>query len=150
MFTTYLFLAFFLVQDIPFKPNEEFEIKLDYQFKPRPMPDHNSVVVGEFQPRYGDVLPYLTLDIHMLKLPGEKMRVRIERNMTDRPVFRKIDTETVLHLDLGFTIDMKDRVKDYQYTLTFVNADKQPVDKIVIRVEDDGAFIVNGEKRGKL
>jgi hypothetical protein len=55
----------------------------------------------------------------------------------------------VLALDMGFTDDMIDRVHAHEYTLTFIDANKLPVNRIVINVAEDGSFFVNGEKRGK-
>ena len=57
---------------------------------------------------------------------------------------------TVLKLDLGFTDDIKDRVGAYEYTVFFLNEDKDQVSKIVIYFEKDGTYLVNGETRGKI
>jgi hypothetical protein len=144
-------LAFLFLQEVPFKLKEEFEVKLDYQFKQRPSADHNTVHLGKDYERRNNasVLPYLVLNIKLLKLPGEKMRVRVTNNLREKPIFRKVDLTSLLELDLGFTDDMKDRVTAHQYTLTFINQDKTPVEAILINVDEDGSFFVNGEKRGK-
>lgn len=146
-----LFFAF--TQEIPFKDRHEFEVKLDYQFKQRPGPDHNTVQLGSFNTnghRAGlGVLPYLVLHIKMLELPSEKTRMKITTNAEPRPVFKKISANSIYELDLGFTADMIDRVKAHEYTLTFLDDDKRPVDRILIAVEEDGSFFVNGEKRGQ-
>ena len=142
-----------LVQDVPFKERHEFEVKLDYQFKQRPGPDNNTVHLGALH-RNGQragmaVLPYLVLHIKMLELPSEKTRMKITTNMEPRPAFKKISVNSVFELDLGFTADMIDRVKAHEYTLTFLDEDKRPVNRILIAVDDDGSFLVNGEKRGQ-
>lgn len=146
-----LILAFAFTQDIPFKPTEEFEAKLDYQFKPRPQGDPNTVRLGDAPraQRAGSVLPYLVLNIRMLQLPQDKMKVGITTNLNDRPVWRKVSLDAVLELDMGFTDDMIDRVTAHEYTVTFVDNDKAPIDRILINVAEDGSFFVNGEKRGK-
>lgn len=147
-------LAFFLVQEIPLKPTEEFEIKLDYQFKTRPTGDHNTVNLAGSPKSYGHkagtgVLPYLTIHLRVLSLPEEKMRMRIATNLNDRAVVKKVNVNSPVAIDLGFTDDMKDRVTAYAYTLTFIGSEKQAVNRIVITVAEDGSFLVNGEKRGK-
>ena len=149
-----LFVVIFFLQEVPLKPKEEFEIKLDYQFKARPHGDHNTVRLGATPKGYdgstgGGVLPYLILNIKLLQLAEEKMRMHIATNLNDRLSNRKVSANTLVELDLGFTDDMIDRVKAHEYVLTFINADKIPVDRILIRVEEDGSFLVNGEKRGK-
>jgi hypothetical protein len=146
-------LAILFFQDIPLKPKEEFEIKLDYQFKQRPQGDPNTVQLG-VSPRPYDksgsgVLPYLILNIKVLQLRDEKMRMRITNNRSERPIIKKVSVNSEVGLDLGFTVDMKDRVTASVYTLTFIAEDKNPVDRILISVDEDGSFFVNEEKRGK-
>lgn len=143
-------LAFVFFQDVPYKPSEEFEVKLDYQFRQRPVGDHNTVHLGkEVDRRSTSVLPYLILNIKMLKLPEDKMRMQVATNRRDKSTYKKITLNTVVELDLGFTDDMKDRVTAHEYTLTLLTQDKKPAEIILIEVTEDGAFYVNGEKRGK-
>ncbi len=150
---TFIFsLAFLVLQDvIPFKPADEFEIKLDYHFQSRPLSDHTTVVLNP-QTRNSasiGVLPYLKLDIKMLALPGDRTRITIADNHNPRASNKRVSVNSVLTLDLGFTVDMIDRVKPHLYTITFLNAEREPINKIVILIEADGSFLVNGEKRGK-
>lgn len=144
-----IILAFLFLQEVPFKSKDEFEVKLDYQLKQRPLPDHNTVHLGKDYERNPGVLPYLVLNIKLLKLPSEKMRVRVTTNLREKAFYKKVDLNSLVELDLGFTDDMKDRVSAHQYTLTFITPDKTPVEAIVINVDEDGSFFVNGEKRGK-
>lgn len=149
-----LILVLFIIQDIPLKPADEFDIKLDYNFRSRPVADYNTVVLGETPRGYKQrtsegVLPYLILHIKPLKLPTEKMRVRVSNNRDERALQKKVEINSDIELDLGFTDDMKDRVTPHEYSLTFMDDKKLPVDKIVINIAEDGSFFVNGEKRGK-
>lgn len=147
-------LAITFFQDVLLKPKEEFEVKLDYQFRQRPRPDPNSVHLGQtvknVENRSGTlVLPYLVLNIQLLNLQEPRMRMRVSTNLDGRELVKKVNINQVVVLDLGFTDDMVDRVTAHEYTLTFLNSAKIPVDKILISVEEDGSFLVNGEKRGK-
>jgi hypothetical protein len=145
-------LTYVLIQDIPFKPKEEFEVKLDYQFKQRPVADHNTVNLSEASAQRtggSGVLPYLVLRIKLISLPGEKTRVSITNNKNERPVNKRVSPNEIVELDLGFTDDMIDRVHAHQYTLTVVDVNKKPVERILINVAEDGSFFVNEEKRGK-
>ena len=146
-------LAFAFFQDVPLKPKEEFEVKLEYEFKQRPVADRNTIHLGapirtaEHSP--GGVLPYLVLNIQLLSLSEEKMRMHVSTNLSSRVMSKRVDVNEVVSLDLGFTDDMVDRVTAHEYTITFVNSEREPVDKILITVEEDGSFFVNHEKRGK-
>lgn len=147
-------VAFILFQAvIPYKPQDEFYIKLDYHFQPRPFSDFNTVQLrGEsvFDRNAGHtVLPYLIVYIKVLKVPGEKARVSITNNLSSRPMNKKVAAGSVLELDLGFTDDMVDRVRPHEYVLSFLDENRNPVDRIVLFVERDGTFLVNGEERGK-
>lgn len=151
-----IFLCFFLfavAQDVPFKNSSEFEIKLDYEFKQRPGPDHNTVLLGAAnrnrQTSTHAVLPYLVLRVNLLKLPHEKTRMKITTNLEPRPVVKRVSVNSPIELDLGFTADMIDRITAHEYTLTFLDESKTPVNKIVIAVQEDRSFLVNGEKRGQ-
>jgi hypothetical protein len=143
------------VQDIPYKPKEEFDIKLDYQFKQRPVVDRtNTVTLDETRKEYekrtsSDLLPYLVLNVKFLKVNTEEARVRVTNNIDRRSVSKKIEEGSAISLDLGFTDDIKDRVTAHEYTLTMLSPKKSDVSKIVIHIEEDGSFLVNGEKRGR-
>jgi hypothetical protein len=150
-----LALITILLQDITYKPKEEFEIKLDYQFKQRTLDNPSSAVhLNETRREHErrtstDQLPYLILKIKMLKLAENEVRVRIVNNLEQQVYNKKIDENTVIALDMGFTADIKDRVKPYEYSVMLLSPDKTETSRIFIQVEADGSFLVNGEKRGR-
>lgn len=148
------FISIFLFQDLPYKPTEEFEIKLDYQFKTRQYRSTTEVHLAETRREHEQrassaVLPYLVLNLHLLKLTPEEVRVRIMDNGHKKVYNRKADTGDVIPIVLGFTADVKDRVSAYEYTVYFQSPDKRDVSRILISVDEDGSFFVNGEKRGR-
>lgn len=145
-----LFVALF--QDLPYKPSEEFDIQLDYKFKLRPATAATIVNLGETQADYErkstSLLPYLVLNVKLLKLNNE-VRVRITNNQSSRALTRKISQGDDFPIDMGFTADVKDRVTAHEYVMTFLTSDKKESSRIVIHIEQDGTFLVNGEKRGR-
>ena len=149
-----LFLSVSFFQDITFKPKEEFDIQLDYKFKQRPSADlSSSVNLNETKAEYErrtstDLLPFLTLHVKMIKLSNE-VKLKVTNNMNSRIFNRKVAEGTVVPIELGFTADVKDRVSPHEYVLTFMSPEKSEVSRILIIVEEDGTFLVNGEKRGK-
>lgn len=149
-----LLIVFAFIQDVPFKPKEEFEIKLDYQFKNRPAANVNEVHLDETRrdrERRSStaLLPFLILNIRMIKLAEDEVKVRITNNLNTRLVNRKISPTVILPLEVGFTDDVKDRVAAHHYVLTILTSKKVETSKIEIMIEEDGTFLVNGEKRGK-
>lgn len=148
-----LWLSVFLLQEVPYKPKEEFEIKLDYTFKQRPPADRTTVNLyetkGEYEKRTSNaLLPYLVLNINLLKLNNET-RLRVVNNFDQRIFNKKIDQGDIIPLDLGFTDDIKDGVTANKFVMAFLSPEKRESSKIVILIENDGSFFVNGEKRGK-
>jgi hypothetical protein len=147
-------VMFLFLQEVPVKPKDEFEIKLDYQFKNRPAADLNSVHLDETKQEHDRrvstaPLPFLTLNIKMLKLSADEVKMRITNNLTARVAVRKVEEGTIVPLQIGFTDDVKDRVTAHQYTLTLLSPKKAETSRIEILIEEDGTFLVNGEKRGK-
>jgi hypothetical protein len=144
-------------EDPPYKPTDEFEVKLNFEFKDRGAGrDPNKIEMNQTlkerdKSRGSGLLPYLYLNLKVLKQAPEEIRVRVIENSTKNVLnYKKFDTATVLKLDLGFTDDIKDRVGAYQYIVYFLNDEKDPISKIVIYFEKDGTYLVNGEMRGKI
>ena len=156
MLTLVLFMSFFIQDPIPYKPSEEFDLKLNFEFKDRSsVRDPNKIDMDmspkEYQKKNGTgVLPYLHLNLRVLTLQSNEMRVKVIENGNRNVFNKKFDASTVLKLDCGFTDDIKDRVGAYEYTVVFLNEDKDPVSRIVIYFEKDGTYLVNGQNRGKI
>lgn len=147
-------LIFAVVQDLPYKSKEEFDIKLDYKFKQRPQTDANTFTMNESKKDYEKrtsrtPLPYLALNIITLKLSDEEVKVKVTNNQNKNSFTKKVEAGTVIPIDLGFTDDVKDRIAPYYYKLIFLSPRKTEVSQITIEVLEDGSFLVNGEKRGK-
>lgn len=142
----------FLNQEVPFKPSDEFEVKLDYKFKERPpveKPDYQAPTTSIAQKASGP-LPYLRTDIILKVQAAEEIRLRVINSDGITVANRKISSNEVIKIDWGFTEDVKDRISSHQYTIQFLNSDKKPVSQIVLIMEEDGTLLVNNSKRGKL
>ncbi|MEJ1242439.1 hypothetical protein WBG78_30095 [Chryseolinea sp. T2] len=149
-------LASILPQDtVPFKPNDEFELKLNFQFKERPRSDPNKVELDQTRREFershsAGQLPYLFLDFRVLKQQPAEVRVRVLENNVKVVHNKKVDTNSVLKLELGFTDDIKDHVGAYEFTILLLDDGKQPVSRVVIFFKQDGTYLVNGQMRGKI
>jgi hypothetical protein len=141
---------------LPFKPKEEFEIKLKYEFKQKPIVDNsaNSIhldeTTGERERRTSSaMLPFVAINLRVLKLNSEEVKVKILDNKMSVVYNKRVKQDDIINLVLGFTDDMKDRVTPHEYTIFFTTADKKELSRILITVNEDGTFLVNDEKRGK-
>lgn len=143
-----LVLVAVLQQEVKFKPSEEFELKVDYTLRTRPIPANYSVSFDEARKTVGP-LPFVSVTLKVLKVqPGEE-RMRVVDNRNDVIISKKIKRGTDLTFDLGFTADMKDRVGAHEFAIYFQGSDKKEISQILIHVAQDGTFLVNGEVRGK-
>lgn len=154
MKTLLLFLTVFAFagDEIPFKPKEEYELKMEFQFKTRPTEAPGSKIELGYErtPQSNGPLPYLFLHLSVLRQLDDEIRIKVVGNDGKTLLARKLDKEKKVSLDLGFTDDLKDHVKPYEYTYQFIDGDKNVKRKIVVLFEADGTYLVNGEKRGKI
>jgi hypothetical protein len=153
-----LLLLPFVVQesDLPMKPVEEFKIELEYIFKPRPTSPSTYIdlteTVSEREQRSGgggSPLPYLIIHISFQTLSKKEVRIKCSDNDKKTRMSRKIEKDKPYKLDMGYTDDMKDRITAYEFTFVLMDDDKKDTSKIVVKVEEDGTFLVNGIMRGK-
>lgn len=149
-------LALFLQESqVPYKPANEFEVQIDYQFKQKTGPNPNTIDFVETQEehdkkRYGTGLrPYLILNVKLIKLSDLEVKARAANNV-DRTLFnKKVKAGDFIKIDMGFTDDIKDRVGPYAVTIVFTSREKKQISRIYMYVEENGVFAVNGEMRGK-
>jgi hypothetical protein len=144
----------FSFQDVAYKPKEEFEIKLDYKFKQRPSQDHNQVNFDETRKEQerrtsGGILPYLILNVKILMISSNESKVKVTNNLDAGTTMKRIEQGMIIPVDCGFTDDVKDGVTPNQYVLSFLSPKREEINRIVIFIDKDGTFLVNGEKRGK-
>jgi hypothetical protein len=156
MLTLMILSLLLLQEEVPYKPSEEFDLKMNFEFKDRGVDrDVNKIemdlTLKEYErKRASGLLPYLYLNLKVLKQQPDEVRVKVIENHTKNVLNKKFDASTVLKLDLGFTDDIKDHVGAYEYTVIFLNGDKDPVSRIVIYFEQDGTYKVNDQVRGKI
>lgn len=146
--TGVILFLFFLQETIPYKPSDQFSTKLDYQFKVRPV-DNTKAYESQVRTVNTSPLPHLNLNVEMLKLAEEEVKVRISNNRDNALYVKKISVGSVLQVPFGFTDDVKDNVSPNVYTLTFLTKEKKELSRIVYFIDADGTFFVNGEKQGK-
>ncbi len=148
-------LLVFLLSALPFKPAEEFKLEIEYKFKARPMVENSFINLTETQLEKekraagGNPLPYLIIHVSFLQLSDKEVKVRCIDNTNKNRLSRKAELNRKYTIDLGFTDDIKDRVTPHEYTFFLISDDKEETSRIVLLIEPDGSFMVNGSRRGK-
>jgi hypothetical protein len=150
-----LFSFVFGLQEVPYKPDEEFTIKFNLSFKQRPARSSATVNYTETRAEYekrtsSDLLPYLVLEVSIDSIKSSEMRIKVIRDHRETVLTKKVSKGLSFKLDIGFTDDAKDQVKGYLHTISFYDSDKNETSRIVIEFDKDGNYLVNGQKRGKI
>jgi hypothetical protein len=140
-------LVLMLLQELPFKPKDEFSVKLDYQFKNKPS-DNSHIYEADVKNSSASPLPHLTVLVQLGKIT-EETKVRITSNKDRSGYLKKVSLESTYQVPFGFTDDVKDGVSSNEYTLTFLDKQKNNMSRIVFLIDKEGQFFVNGEKQGK-
>lgn len=144
-----------MAQDIPYKPEQEYTIRLDLKFLSRASANTTQVKMSESREEYlrrtnTTQLPHLTLYLTITETNQGEVRMKILRDGATYVNNRKIELGKEFKLEVGFTDDAKDKVSGYNHTIYFLDAAKKQVNKIVIAIEENGDYQINGEKRGRL
>ena len=151
----FVFLSFALQEEVPYKPNDEFQLELEYTFKQKPGIDHpvfdftESTADNAKKQSPGGPLPYLIINFKTLKLAGEEARVRCVNNLGSLVVTKKAEVGSSFKIDLGYTDDIKDRVTAHEYNIFFLSSKKKELSRVHLFIYEDGTFLVNDEIRGK-
>ena len=146
----YLFfiVVILLEQEVPYKASEDFDVTIDYQFKAYREEVHKDVDFSEQKKRTG-LLPYLIAQVKIKNISQDEVRIRVISNDGNNAVNRKLIQDMILKVDFGFVDEVKDRTKPYEYTVSFISIDKKEITRIVLFIDTDGTFLVNGQKRGR-
>jgi hypothetical protein len=149
-----LFTTYSWQEAVPHKPANEYEVIIDYKFQERPAIDRTKVeyeVATDEKNRraIAGPLPYLNLQLKLLKLGAEEARVRVTNSNGNLVFNRKATEGTIIKLDIGFIDDVKDRVTPYEFTVLLLSDTRKATSQIHLVIMEDGTFLVNDEKKGK-
>jgi hypothetical protein len=145
-----LFAAFTWQEVIPYKPSTEFEVIVDYKFQERPPLDNSKEYQATTdEKRKTGPLPYLKLQLKLLKLNSDEVKLKVVNSSGNTMYNRKATEGTVITLDIGFSDDVKDRVSPYEFTAVLYSDAKKSTSRIHLVIMEDGTFMVNEVKKGK-
>ncbi|MBX2969202.1 MAG: hypothetical protein KF803_07505 [Cyclobacteriaceae bacterium] len=142
-------------QEVPFKSSEEFSVRLDMKFMQRPAADPGTVKVDETRAEYlkrtsTDQLPHMTLYLLVKEAAANEVRMKIMRDGKSVVSNRKLTIGKEIKLDVGFTDDAKDKISGYEHIVYFLSEDKKEISRIVITIDENGDYFINGQKRGRV
>lgn len=148
-----IFLLFGLLiqNEVPIKPGREFEISTKYELRKKPIGEAPKIVFEQKETSREsgtDMLPYLIINLKVKKWATDVDQVRVI-NSSGKQFLKKKQTDDGLYVwDIGYVDDIKDKVTSGKFFVQFIR-EKKPIEQILVQIEEDGTFLVNGEKRGK-
>lgn len=149
-----IIVALVFQDEIPYKDDEEFNVTFELAFRKRT--DANAdFVTPQLQKTPLDrndtsPLPHLIARLEVLKQNPEEIKLKIVRDNEIQIAKRKIETGVKVNLFAGFIDDIKDQVSGYTHTVYFLSKKGDILSKIVVEFDEDGFYLVNGKKKGKL
>jgi hypothetical protein len=144
-------LPLFIQDQVQTKPSREFEISTKYELRRKPVSEAKIVFTEPEQKEKEtgtDMLPYLIINLKVKKWTNDVTQVRVIDSQNKLYLKKKATDAGLYRWDMGYIDDIKDKVTPGKFVVQFI-ADKKPIEQILIVVEEDGTFLVNGEKRGK-
>lgn len=141
-------------QEVPFKPDDEFDIRMEMSFRQRPQ-SSNTLHYAETRDEYerrtsSDQLPFVVLNVTLKAFHQGEVRMKVIRDSQEQIMSRKVAAGNTFKLEIGFTDDAKDGVKGYHHRVVFLDEKKREVNQILIVIDKEGNYLVNNQKRGKL
>jgi hypothetical protein len=147
----FLLISLLFQDQTPTKAAREFEITTKYELRKKPVSEQPKIVFEQKENNREsgtDMLPYLIINLKVKKWATDVEQVRVVDSNGKQFLKKKQTDEGLYTWDMGYVDDIKDKVTTGKFIVQFLR-DKKPAEQIVVQVEEDGTFLVNGEKRGK-
>ncbi len=141
------FDTIFSQQEIFFKAGNEYELKIDLAFRKRDTINGEIFDAGGSRIKTtGQPIAYLAILFKLLK-SNDETRVRIlnQKKVTSK----KIKVNEVEKIEMGFVEDLKYQTEPSLLTILLLDDQKKEMSQVILTIEPDGTFLVNGVKRGK-
>jgi len=140
----------------PYKASDEFEVKIDFQIKARPLtPDNNASKIDLTETtdvrekKQAGPSPYLAFKVKFLKLSDQEVKVKITDG-SGKTVYQKKSKEgSVINLEMGFIEDIKKGLVSGEYKILLLSPEKKPATFIHLLVSREGTYKVNEVLCGK-
>lgn len=135
--------------DVPLLSKDNFSYEMDYFLKEKPDNPNEAYNVSK-RKDHGVMLAYVKIHFKFKDLPNSDRRIRVIRagQLTKSQKIKHMPVK--LTLDMGYAVDMKDRITPSSYVILVENSQKQPRAKVLVEVEENGRLLINHEFAGML
>lgn len=151
-----LFCLLFFQAEVPYKTETEFSVKFSLTFKKRAEAPRKEWVASDAaaptndSPDSNSPLPFMLVSLEVLtKLPDE-VKLKIVKGDSKQVLKKKVEQGMKQTVFSEFVDDITAQASHYNHTIYFLNKEGDPINKIVIEFDEEGFYLVNGKKKGKL
>ncbi len=131
-------------QQPPYKAGAEYEANIDLSFREKPTKDINTFIYTDQKKETNGPVAYLIIQFKLL-VSNNEVKLRIIGGQKSSS--SKIKVGEVKKIEMGFVDELKEN--ESQLQLILLDDKKKEISQILISIEKDGTFLMNGEKRGK-
>ena len=131
-------------QQLPFKASAEYEAKVDLSFKHKPGQNIDTFTYTDEKKKTDGPVAYLVIHFKLL-VSNNEVKLRIIQGANSK--LEKIKTGEVKKIEMGFVDDLKEAGTPLQ--LVLLDDKKNAISQILISIDKDGTFLMNGEKQGQ-
>lgn len=142
----------FFLQDVPFKPDNEFDIQLNFVMRNEPQDYSKGTqqIDQRMDNRADTKLPALVATIRLLKVQPSEARVIVQNQFSHVLFNRKIKGPMSFDIDMGYIADIQDGTSSRTFDIQLLDDKHNPVSHIAIEFRDGKDFYVNNEQRGAI
>lgn len=153
IFSTILFciqLHLAVSQDIPYRDETTYKLSLKMEFKTEPARSSNEVDLVNVIDRNSGPQLYLNASLELLTLSEGDYRIKIFNGENGLLTSKKLKTPTTFLFKLGYANHMKIGKSPNLFTIQFINKEKKVISQIILEIKEDGDFMVNNKRFGKV
>ncbi len=145
-------LSLIQLPDAPFKPSQEFEVKIDVQIKRRPRvadDDQSRVIEGKLQRTDKGEDPHVTARVRFLSLKPDEYKVKVKKHGGETVYNKKAQLNSFIDIDMGFIPDIKKGIGEREWDVLLFSDSRKAISLVRIACKEDGSLYVNGVLYGK-
>lgn len=146
----FLQLIFDNTQDIPYRDKDTYKLSLKMEFKLETPADVNQLELSKKKRYSNEPKLFLNTSLEILTLLEYDHRVRIIDNNDRVLISKRLKSPNTFLFKLGYAHYMKDKQSANMFVIDFLNKEKKVMSQIVIEIKEDGDFLVNNERFGKI
>lgn len=141
-----------LQDDVPYKPDDEFQVSIDLKFKTKEskygLSTYNQN--GDRIDRVSETpLPFLNVSVAQFKVQSDEVKVVAYDSKGKSLTKKNVSADLELHFEMGFVDDLKKGAPNNQIFIYFLSEEKNKLRKITFSVTPTGVFEVNGKWHGQ-